>query len=125
MTLRLASRIATLHKQERERTLSSALAACIRALTYVLCTLRRVHPSFGVGTVWGGKMPAVAEIVYRLLERRMAGARPGPVDWRGCEGRHKACPYGDLMGLAGRGLAKLSRLDTCHQCRHPVVEACC
>ena len=32
MTLRLASRIATLLKQERERALSSALAACIRAL---------------------------------------------------------------------------------------------
>ena len=82
-------------------------------------------PVLGWEQSGGGKMPAVAEIVYRLLERRMAGARPGSVDWRGCEGRRKACPYGDLMGLAGRGLAKLSRLDTCHHCRHPAVEACC
>jgi len=28
-------------------------------------------------------------------------------------GRHKACPYEDLMGLAGRGLARHLRLGTC------------
>ena len=40
-------------------------------------------------------------------------------------GRHKACPYGDLAGLAGRGLAKLLRSDTCYRYRHQVGEACC
>ncbi len=39
------------------------------------------------------------------------------------EGRHKAGACGDLMGLAGRGLAGHLRLGTCHQYRHPVDEA--
>lgn len=29
------------------------------------------------------------------------------------------------MGLARRGLAKLFRFDTCHQCRHQFDQACC
>ena len=69
-------------------------------------------------------MPAVVEIVYRLLERGGAGAGPGliveSVKWRGREGRHQAGTYGDLMGLAGRGLAKHLRLGTCHECLHQV-----
>ena len=74
-------------------------------------------------------MTAVVEFVYRLLERGGAGAGPSPivgsVNWRGREGRHKAGTYRELMGLAGRGLAKLFRMGTCHQCRHQVDEACC
>ena len=41
------------------------------------------------------------------------------------KGRHKAGTYGDLMGLAGRGLAEFFRLGTCYECRHQVGEACC
>ena len=41
------------------------------------------------------------------------------------QGRHQAGTYGDLMGLAGRGLVRYLRLGTCHQCRHQVDEACC
>ncbi len=56
-------------------------------------------------------MPAVAEIVCRLLERRRAGTRPGltvgSVDWRKRGGRPCACRYGDLMGLTGGDQAKL------------------
>ena len=33
--------------------------------------------------------------------------------------------YGDLMGLAGRGLAGHIRLGTRHKWRHPADEACC
>ena len=65
----------------------------------------------------GESAPAVAETVCRLLARRSAGARPGrtveSVSWGGCEGRGKAGAYGDLMGLAGRGLARHVRLGTC------------
>ena len=72
---------------------------------------------FGVGIVW------------RPLEGRRRGARPdiivGSVSRRGCEGRRRAGTYGDLMALAGRGLARHLRLGTCHQCRHSVDEACC
>ena len=76
----------------------------------------------------GGELaPAVAGTVYRLWARRIAGARPGrteeSVSWGGCEFGHKAGTYGDLMGLAGRGLAGHLRLGTCHQYRHPVDEA--
>ena len=43
-------------------------------------------------------------------------AQPGltveSVSWA-YEGRHKAGTYGDLMGLAGRGLARHVRLGTC------------
>ena len=46
------------------------------------------------------------------------GGRRGRRVWEG--GRHKACPYRELMGMAGRGLANFSRLDACHQCRHQV-----
>ena len=45
----------------------------------------------------------MAEFVYRILERRRAGARFGrtveSVSWGWCEGRHRAGTYGDLMGL--------------------------
>ena len=44
--------------------------------------------------------------------------------WGG-QGRHKAGACGDLMGLAGRGLAGHLRLGTCYEKRHPVDEACC
>jgi len=74
-------------------------------------------------------MTAVVEFVYRLLERGGAGAGPGlivrSVNWRGREGRHKAGTYRELMGLAGRGLARHLRSGTRHQYRHPVDEACC
>ena len=39
------------------------------------------------------------------------------------EGRHKAGTCGDLMGLAGRGLARHGRLGTCYEYRHSVDEA--
>ena len=35
-------------------------------------------------------------------------------------GTHKGCPYGDLVGLAGRGLSELFRLGTCYEYRHQV-----
>ena len=74
-------------------------------------------------------VPAVAGVVYRIWARRIAGARPGrtveSVSWGGCEGGHKAGPYGNLMGLAGRGLAGHLRLGTCYEYRHQVGEACC
>ena len=74
-------------------------------------------------------MAAVVETVYRLLERGGAGAGPGLivgfVKWRGREGRHKACPYRELMGLAGRGRAGHLRLGTCYEYRHPVGDGCC
>ncbi len=77
----------------------------------------------------GESVPAVAGVVYRLWARRSAGARPGhtveSVSWGVCEGRHEADAYGDLMGLAGRGLAGHLRLGTCYEYRHPVDEACC
>jgi len=38
----------------------------------------------------------------------------------GFEGRHKAGAYGNLMGLAGRGLAGHLRSGTCYEFRHPV-----
>ena len=40
-------------------------------------------------------------------------------------GTHKGCPYGDMMGLAGRGLAGHFRLGTCYKYRHPVDQGCC
>ena len=40
-------------------------------------------------------------------------------------GRHKAGTYEDLMGLAGRGLARRLRLGTCYEYRDQVGEACC
>ena len=39
--------------------------------------------------------------------------------WLGDEGRGKACPYEDLMGRAGRGLAKFFRIDTCYESPAP------
>ncbi len=69
-------------------------------------------------------MTAVVETVYRLLERGGADAGPGLivgfVKWWGREGRHKAGTYRELMGLAGRGWAKLLRLETCYRYRHQV-----
>ncbi len=92
-------------------------------------TLFRVHPRFGVVTVWRGIMTAVAGVGYRLLARRSAGASPGraaeSVSWGGCEGRHMAGTCGDLMGRAGRGLAGHFPFGARHQCRHTVGEACC
>ena len=46
------------------------------------------------------------------------------VSWE-CEGRHEAGPYGEYIGLGGRGLGKLVRLGTCYEYRHQVGEACC
>ena len=43
----------------------------------------------------------------------------------GAQGRHKAGAYGELMGLAGRGLAGHFRIGTRHQYRHQVDKACC
>ena len=81
-------------------------------------------PDLGWEQSGGESMIAVVEIVYRLLERGGAGAGPGlivrSVNWRGREGRHKAGTYRELMGLAGRGLARHLRSGTRHQYRHPV-----
>ena len=80
-------------------------------------------PDLGWEQSGGESMPAVAEKVFRLLARRSACAWPGrTVEFvsRGCEGRRKAGTYGDLMGLAGRDLARHLRLGTCHQYRHQV-----
>ena len=55
----------------------------------------------------------------------MLGLIVGSVDWRVCEGRHKAGTYRDLMGLEGPGSKKLARLGTCYEYRHTVGEACC
>ena len=86
-------------------------------------------PDLGWEQSGGESAPAVAGAVYRLWARRSAGARSGrtveSVSWGGCEGRHKAGTYGDLMGLGGRGLAGHFRLGTRHQYRHQVDEACC
>ena len=79
------------------------------------------------GTVFREAISAVAGVVYRLCARRGAGARLGrtveSVSWGVCKGRHRAGTYGDLMGLAGRGLAGHLRLGTCYEYRHPVDEA--
>ena len=81
---------------------------------------------------WGrsgeDSVPAAAGIVDRPLKRCGAGAWPGrtvgSVDGVAlC--RHEAGTYGDPIGFAGRGLAKLLRLDTCYEYRHQVDEACC
>ena len=60
----------------------------------------------------------------------MWGMRGGGVRYcdpahSGAQGRHKAGTYGDLMGLAGRGLARRLRLGTCYEYRDQVGEACC
>ena len=76
----------------------------------------RVRRSPGVGTVWrgisasGGKgcLPSLGETRGRAPE---PDCTVESVTW-GCEGRHKASPYGEYIGLAGRGLAKLFRLGT-------------
>ena len=66
-------------------------------------------PALGWEQFGGESVPAVAGVVYRLLARRSAGARSGrtveSVSWGVCEGIHMAGTCGDLMGLAGRGLA--------------------
>ena len=86
-------------------------------------------PELGWEQSGGESVTAVAGTVYRFRARRSAGARSGRtvefVSCGGCEGRHKAGTYGDLMALAGRGLAGHFRLGTCHQYRHPVDQACC
>ena len=86
-------------------------------------------PDLGREQSGGESVPAVAETIYRLWARRSAGARPGrtaaSVSWGGCEGRHKAGSCGDLMGLAGLGLARHLRLGTCYEYRHQVGKACC
>ena len=64
----------------------------------------------------GESLPGVVGVVCRMWARRSAGGRPGrtveSVSWGGCEGRNRAGTYGDLMGLAGRGLAELLRHGT-------------
>ena len=55
----------------------------------------------------------------------MLGLIVGSVDWKVCEGSHKACPYRILIGLEGPGSKKLARMDTCYEYRHTVDEACC
>ena len=81
-------------------------------------------PDLGREKSGGESVPAVAGMVYRLVARRSAGARSGrrveSVSWGGCEGRHKGGTCGDLMGLAGRGLARHVGLGTCYEYRHPV-----
>ena len=95
----------------------------------VLLQSGRVHPRIWMGTDWEF-IPAVAGIVCRLLQRRRAAAKTGLTGRSvgflgGGQGRHKAGACGDLMGLAGRGLAGHLRLGTCYEKRHPVDEACC
>ena len=46
--------------------------------------------------------------------RRQAWSYVASVSWE-CEGRHEAGTYGDLMGLAGGGLAELLRHGTCYE----------
>ena len=76
-------------------------------------------PALGWEQSGGESVPAVAGVVYRLLARRSVGSRSGrtveSVSWGGCESRHMAGTYGDLMGLAGRGLAGHLRFGTCYE----------
>ena len=55
--------------------------------------------TLGASQFWGGNsgeyMAAVAEV-----ER---------------QGAHKGCPYGEYLGLAGRGWAHLFRMGTCYE----------
>lgn len=69
---------------------------------------RRVQSTFGVGIVWRGFMPAVAEIVCRLWERNRAGTRPAPtVFWgqgrREQQGGSRHCWLGKLLGKNEHG----------------------
>ena len=59
-------------------------------------------------------MPAVAAIVFRLLEKRRAGTRA-----------RRECRSVVCSGRAGRGLARHFRLGTRYEYRHQVDEACC
>ena len=61
----------------------------------------------------------VRTTLFSLPPGRGGGKRMGDF---GCEGRNKADAYGDLLGLAGRGLAGHVRLGTCYRYRHPVDE---
>ncbi len=92
-----------------------------------------VHPRLGVGTVWRGIrasggwrcLPSLGETQCRRQAWPYSGVgQLGRVRGQ-AHGRHMAGTYGDLMGLAGRGLAGHLRIGTCHQYRHPVDEACC
>jgi len=55
----------------------------------------------------GENVPAAEGIGYRLLERHGAGAmgvyrlKLAAIVAEGGKGRHKACPYGNVMGEAG------------------------
>ena len=49
----------------------------------------------------------------------------GAVQFGAGKGGHEGGTYGDLMGLAGRGLARHFRIGTCYEYRHQVGEACC
>ncbi len=73
-------------------------------------------------------MPVVAGIVCRLLQRRRAAAKPSltgrSVDWGG-QGWHKTGPRGEVMGLAGRGLAKHLLFGTVTNVDTRFGEACC
>ena len=56
------------------------------------------------------------------LPLKDSGMRPG---FGVGVGRHKACPYRDLMGLEGPGSKKLARMGTRYEYQHTVGEACC
>ena len=93
------------------------------------CQDRGVHPTFGVGTVWRGIgasggwrcLLALGETQCRRQAWPYGGVRQlGRVRGQG-QDRHLR----GLIGLAGRGLARLLRLGTRHQYRHQVDEACC
>ena len=77
------------------------------------------NPDLGWEQCGGESAPAAAGVAYRLWARRSAGARPGrtveSVSWGGCEGRNKTGAYGDLMGLAGGGMARHAGLGTCYE----------
>jgi len=96
-----------------------------------------VYPGCGVGTVWRGIVPAVDEIVYRLLERLRAGAKPGfawgHVD-KGGTGQAQGLPLPERWGDGGdtadggggqaQGLPLLERLGGIMLARHLAGEAC-
>ena len=85
------------------------------------------HPQ-GAPLRWDGPVEGNVNVTSCHLARRRVGAKPGltvaSVSW-GCEGRHRAGTGGDLLGLAGPGLAGHLRLGTCYEYRHEVGEGCC
>ncbi len=73
---------------------SSSIVSVVRIMAsyHQSISLSRAEAS-GVHQSGGDSVPAVAGVVYRLLARRSAGARPGrtveSVSWGRCEGRHR------------------------------------